>query len=673
MIASFLASLAAFIAAHPHLAYAGVLLLALSESIPVIGAFVPGTAAILAISALVPGGVVRLWPLLAAASLGAVIGDGVSFWIGHRYQRQFLGRWPLSRRPDLIAHSEAFFARHGDKSVFIARFIPGLRAFIPLIAGMLKMPVRRFYVANILSALVWAPSHILPAVFVGAAFSTLGPAAKPLAALTVLVVLVIWAAVHLTRLALRRAPALATGLTEWVRQRAVARPSRWSRFVLDLLDPARSDMRGLAFFALLLVASAWLFLGVLEDVIMGDPLVRADVAIQQALQELRTPTGDFLMLAVTELGDTVVVIAVALAVFLWLTWRRAWRVAAFWLAAVGGAAAINTAIKIILHRPRPTDLLYGGWSAYSFPSGHSTVNLALYGFLAFLIGRELRPAWRLPVALIALSFALLIAFSRLYLGAHWFSDVVGGLAFATAWLAALGLFFIRRPERPIGAAPLAAIACATLALAGGAHVYRQHSLDVGRYAVSRAVPVMPASDWAASGWQQLPPRRIDITGEVEEPLTVQWAGALSAIQQRLLDKGWRLPTTGMTANLRGRLSGTTTAADLPALPRLSNGRLSDLTLILPDDAAPDSRLVLRLWSADLDLADGHTLPLWTGSVTAERTSHPLSLLSMVWTLPDADAPRDTLAQMLPQARIAYRRNIEAEANWDGAVLLMLTP
>jgi undecaprenyl-diphosphatase len=69
--------------------------------------------------------------------------------------------------------SEAFFARHGDKSVFIARFVPGVRAFIPLIAGVLGMRVSRFYAANILSALVWAPSHILPAVLVGSAFKHL--------------------------------------------------------------------------------------------------------------------------------------------------------------------------------------------------------------------------------------------------------------------------------------------------------------------------------------------------------------------------------------------------------------------------------------------------------------------------------------------------------------------
>lgn len=671
MLASLFSTVTAFVAEHPHLAYAAVFLLALSESIPVIGVFIPGTAVILAIGALVPSGVVRLWPLLGAATAGAIVGDGLSFWAGHRYHRELLERWPLDRHPDLVTRSEAFFAQHGDKSVFIARFTPGVRAFIPLIAGMLRMSVRRFYTANILSALVWAPSHILPAVFVGAAFGLFGAAAKPLAILAVLVMVTIWATIRLARLVLRHGPALVAGLSDWLRRRAGAGRTRPGRIALDLLDPSRPDARGLALLALLLIGSAWLFFGILEDIVSGDPLVQADTAIYRALQDLRTVPGDSAMLAVTELGDTVVVMAMTIAVLLWLVWRRAWRSAAFWLAAVAGASVLNTVIKVTLHRARPTESFYTGWSAFSFPSGHSTVNLVLYGFLALLIGRELRPARRLPVAFIALSFAVLIAFSRVYLGAHWFSDAVGGLAFGTAWLAALGVFYMRKPARPAGAVPLMVIAGAALALAGGLNVYRHHALDVERYAVERTIPTMTASDWWASGWQELASRRIDLTGEIEEPLTVQWAGDLSTIRQDLLDHGWRPPETGLSANVLGWLTATRTPVELPATPRLSSGRLPGLTLVLPDDAAPhDSRFVLRLWDADLDLVDGNPSPVWIGSVVRERIERPLSLITLAWTEADADTPRDILARMFRSGRLATRPDKKPDADWDAGVLLL---
>ena len=149
-----------YIAANPHFAYAAVLLLALSESLPVIGAVVPGSGVIIALSALVPGGTLKFWPMLIAALAGAVIGDGFAFWLGHRYHREILTRWPLVRQPDAVARAETFFTRHGDKSVFIARFTPGVRAVIPLFAGILGMRARRFYFANILSALVLSLIHI---------------------------------------------------------------------------------------------------------------------------------------------------------------------------------------------------------------------------------------------------------------------------------------------------------------------------------------------------------------------------------------------------------------------------------------------------------------------------------------------------------------------------------
>src|SRR5258707_6327245 len=131
MMTSLLSAVTGLIASHPHFAYAAVFLLALSESIPIIGAVVPGSAVILAISVLVPSGVVTLWPLLIAATAGAIIGDGLSFLLRHRYHPEILSLWPLNRYPQLIARREAFFSPHGDKNAFFAPFSPGVRCFTP--------------------------------------------------------------------------------------------------------------------------------------------------------------------------------------------------------------------------------------------------------------------------------------------------------------------------------------------------------------------------------------------------------------------------------------------------------------------------------------------------------------------------------------------------------------
>jgi len=146
-----------YVGSHPYFAFLAILLLALSEAIPVIGTMVPGSTLILAISALATTADINPWLLLVAAIVGAILGDGLSYWLGYRYHREILSGWPLSRFPGLIKRSAHFIRRHGITSVFLARFTAVVRAFVPLLAGIMKMSSTHFYVANVLSALVWAP------------------------------------------------------------------------------------------------------------------------------------------------------------------------------------------------------------------------------------------------------------------------------------------------------------------------------------------------------------------------------------------------------------------------------------------------------------------------------------------------------------------------------------
>src|SRR5580700_11632094 len=110
-VTSLIDPLIAFVSAHAGLAYLTLFLAALLEAVPVVGSVIPGSTIILALSALVPGGQLRLEWVLAAAVAGALLGDGSAFWIGHRAQREILSAWPLSNYPRVIAQSESFFHR----------------------------------------------------------------------------------------------------------------------------------------------------------------------------------------------------------------------------------------------------------------------------------------------------------------------------------------------------------------------------------------------------------------------------------------------------------------------------------------------------------------------------------------------------------------------------------
>ncbi len=161
---SFLDPLISFVSANAWLAYLTLFLAALLEAVPVVGSVIPGSTIILALSALVPGGDLKLQWVLLAAALGAVLGDGSAYWLGHRQQRQILNTWPLTNYPRVIEESETFFHRFGTWAVFFARFVPPIRAFVPVTAGALGMAPAKFYAVNIPAILVWAPVHVLPGV-----------------------------------------------------------------------------------------------------------------------------------------------------------------------------------------------------------------------------------------------------------------------------------------------------------------------------------------------------------------------------------------------------------------------------------------------------------------------------------------------------------------------------
>ena len=163
-VASWIESLTHFVAAHAWIGYLALFLAALLEAVPVVGSVIPGSTIILALSALVPSGDLDLIFVLLSAAAGAVIGDGAAFWVGHVQQRRILDAWPMSKYPAIIAQSEAFFHRFGALAVFFGRFVPPIRAFVPVTAGALGMRPLKFYVVNILAVFLWAPAHVLPGV-----------------------------------------------------------------------------------------------------------------------------------------------------------------------------------------------------------------------------------------------------------------------------------------------------------------------------------------------------------------------------------------------------------------------------------------------------------------------------------------------------------------------------
>lgn len=259
-----------------------------------------------------------------------------------------------------------------------------------------------------------------------------------------------------------------------------SRPLR-AKAVVEWLLGVESPKWFLMVSAVLVVGGSWLFFGVLEDVVSHDPLVEVDVFVYHMLQALRTPIVDRMMVAITELGDVQVLLPVILVALMWFIAQRAWLTAGYWLAAIVVAEVLAKVLKLTLHRQRP-GALYDGIEQFSFPSGHATMSVVVYGFLAFLLCREIRPSLRRNVISLTAILVVSIALSRLYLGAHWLSDVLGGISFGVAWVAALAIAYEYQSHEQLRPAKFAAIMAATIIVTGIAHIGSSLGVDLLRYA-----------------------------------------------------------------------------------------------------------------------------------------------------------------------------------------------
>ena len=143
-----------------------LLVAAESSGIPV-----PGETALIAAAVLASQGMMVLWEVLLVAAIGAIVGDNIGYWIGRQGGRTLLLRWRLTRSTAerLLPPGERFFKRHGPKTVFLARFIAGLRVVAAWIAGITHMHWATFLKWNALGGIVWAFGYGLLAYFFGKA------------------------------------------------------------------------------------------------------------------------------------------------------------------------------------------------------------------------------------------------------------------------------------------------------------------------------------------------------------------------------------------------------------------------------------------------------------------------------------------------------------------------
>jgi membrane protein DedA with SNARE-associated domain/membrane-associated phospholipid phosphatase len=666
---------------HPGLAYTAVFLVAFSESLVLVGLVVPGAVIMFGFGAIVAAGGLGMKPVLILAAVGAVAGDGLSFWMGRRYRDALRNVWPFRRYPEILKRGEAFFHRHGGKSILFGRFVGPLRPVIPAVAGMLGMPARHFAAINAGSALGWAVAYLLPGFLFGTSLALAGTVSTRLAVLIFIVLAACWVFVWLARrlvlMVARRGPTWFGAVEAWILpdepEPGTRRPVR--RFLCFLFHRPHGEEVFYGVLILLLIGAAWGFLGVLQGVLARNPLVLADQAVFHFLQSLRTLWADRIFITITELGDSLVNFCMAGAILAVLLVKRCYRAAAFWTVTVAGGWTVVRLLKWALRLPRPMSL-YQGVSAYGFPSGHTTMSLILFGFLAILLMRGVGATWRWGHLVGALLVSFIIAVSRLYLGAHWLSDVLGGFFIGTAWISLLGIAYLKSAAEQVPRGLVGLAALLVIVIVGGWHAVRNQDKDLEFYAPQQEVQSMPLSSWLAGGWHRLPPWRVDMAGDREQPLTIQWVGAPDDLKRYLTTKGWEQAPQANLKSFLGMLSPDASIDALPILPRLHNGRVDILRLVRWQ---ADHRWVLRLWPSDIAI-DGYPASLYVGNIELQRRRHLTWLITAALDTGEYSHPQEVLAEALGAryaVEAAHRSAAEIEANhkhgsfdWQGQVLLV---
>jgi membrane protein DedA with SNARE-associated domain len=176
-----------------------IFLVSLGECVFLLGLFVPSTPVLLLTGSLMALGKLPFWPIYLIAVLGAVIGDTISYWIGRTLEHRLKEIWPFRNYRDQILSGEAFFSRHGGKSVFIGRFIPGVKAVVPGIAGMLGMHWPRFFLINVVSAFAWAAAHLLPGLLLGNWLDSIGLSIEMVIVWGTIILVLLYALFHFHR------------------------------------------------------------------------------------------------------------------------------------------------------------------------------------------------------------------------------------------------------------------------------------------------------------------------------------------------------------------------------------------------------------------------------------------------------------------------------------------
>jgi len=645
-------------------------LLAFGEALVLTSIFTPGTVVVVLGGALVAQGFYDFGDMVWFVAIGTILGAEASFRIGAKGENLFReGRRVLS-----IANLERgnrFFAKYGAPSIILGHFFGPLRPIIPVVAGLSGMSRRRFFLWNAIGGLAYAVILLIVGYFFGTAVDLVGATMTRagLFAIAVLLVLaILWfVAAKLCKalpfyISVLRSVGLAIKDNPDVRDLVGRHPALF-RFMADRLS--REAFTGLP---VTILAAAFgyfllLYAGSTLDFVTQNQIVAADVRVANLLSAFRDPGLVQFFTLVTAFGSWKVIITLAIGVsgLMWLR-KQLFYIPGLWLALVGNQMTV-TLLKMFFARPRPEMAVYAE-SSFSFPSGHSAVSVAFFGFATYLLIRERFGPFFVSF-LAGATLVFLIGMSRIYLVEHYLSDVLNGYLVGALW-ALLGIWLAewlhsrRSPAKHASARPWRRVASIGVIVSALMAV----GIIVEDYRQTRTLQLLDAPNMVqlnepletAFAEGRLPVRSESILGMPQEPISlIVLAEDEVSFLEAIRKAGWQLADQpGLDTMARAAFSAwfDREYVTAPVTPAFWNGKPQDFGFQVETmDKSLRERHHARFWRTGFRTMDG--LLIFVGTASFDD--------GLKWGLthhisPNIDAERDYFATDLQKTGLVSSKS-----------------
>ncbi|MDH3325245.1 MAG: DedA family protein [Gammaproteobacteria bacterium] len=589
---------------HPAWSGLFVFLIALTESLVIVGLIVPGTILMFGVGTLVGTGVLDVKLVLLLAFAGAVLGDGISFWFGATYREKISGFWPFKNNPNILKKGHDFFGRHGGKSVFFGRFIGPLRPVIPAVAGMMHMPAKKFFAINVLSAAGWAPFYLIPGILFG---TSIGLASAIGSRLVIILLGIFFVSVLLFYVVKKSMLFIEPKLEGWF-----SKLIRWSnKYTLlrltigALVDPHKKEKNALLYSALFIVI-LFSFLTVFVASLWSPWIASLDLLIANVSTLIRSATSDKLMWVIQVSFSWMVLLLFVINTFIgfysngvrkafWyyvgllaLTFFTSWVVAVIYTSLT--SLFVNTFVFVQLA------LFVNALLFYIVISSESLVNSKRwisYSFAIFLI--------------------FIFSFSDIYFGLLSFSLVLVAVSLSVIWLLLFSLGYRRHWHEIRSFSFISGSSVMVCILTASMMIYGDFQRDLLILPKDK-IEIVSQTDWLKTYWQRLPEKREDIFGNKKIRLNLQWQGNIAAIEQTLLKKGWH-PSPDIT--FKSLLYWLAPEPDLSQIIRLpqTNYDKTESVLYVKPYGNDNQQLVFQLWPTKTSIDDQR---VWVGSVSVQK-------------------------------------------------------